>query len=498
MAIKSLRLRIQIWHAAILTLVIVGFASAAYWQQSRWRMREIDRELSSAVEVLSSQLAAMPVDILANIGSGEQPDPTNKTIASEIWESLRVPDTFTPRRIRHRFEAPYFAIIATDGRVLKSSTHAFERIPPAVDYPPQDASSDITYRFQGEWREAFVQGPADSIVLAGRYLGTDFRDLQELAWILSGIGLLLLGVGLLGGWLASGRAVAPIGQIAIVAERISASQLSDRVNAESMDREFAGLANTLNQTFERLEAAFQRQSQFTSDASHELRTPLSVMNMHQQLALSKPRSESDYRETIEVCQRATRRMTDLVESLLTLARLDANMQPNFTTIEITETVLGVIEELKPLATKRALLLEHALEQSIHVHGDATQLAQVIRNVLGNAISHSPIGETIQITLTADGDFAHIHIVDHGPGIASEHLGKIFDRFYRIEQDRSRSDSGGSGLGLSISHSIVRLHQGTITVRSEPGQGSDFEIRLPLTKPETPAPTIPPFPRENGG
>ncbi len=482
MAIKSLRLRIQIWNAAILALVVLGFAVLTYWQQYHFRMRENDRELSAAVEVLTSQLAAIPAsDLEAMISSNPDSIEIDPNVI-DVWQLLDVPDTFTHRRIRNRFEAPYFMIISPDGRVLKSSASRFERTPPGMVYPPRSATTGMAFRNLGDWREAISKGPANTIILAGRFQGADYGDLRELAWTLTGVGVVLMCVGLIGGWIASGRAVAPIEQITAVAERISGSELSDRIETDSMDREFAGLANTLNQTFDRLESAFRRQSQFTSDASHELRTPLSVMNMHQQLALSKPRSESEYRETIEVCQRATKRMTELVDSLLVLARLDANIHSEFETIDLAEVTRDRIRELQPLADQRRLSIDTELDNSVCVRGDSVQLAQVINNVLNNAIRHSPEGETIDVTLSTSDDQGVLHIIDRGSGIAVEHVNKIFDRFYRIQQDRGREDSGGTGLGLSICQSIMALHEGTISLRSDQGEGCDFEIRFPLTPP----------------
>ncbi|MFG0290996.1 MAG: sensor histidine kinase [Rhodopirellula sp. JB044] len=471
-------MRIQIWHAAILSLVVFGFAGLTYWQQSSWRMRETDRELAAAVEVLTSQLATIPNDEFAALTSPGAIADADGSRANATWQNLSVPDTFVYRRVRNRFEMPYFVISDSTGKTVKTSTQRFERTPPGAIYPPQRSATYVLLRRMGEWREAYAQGPAGTTILAGRFIGTDYRDLHELAWTLTAVGVLLLFVGLIGGWIVSGRAVAPINQIASVAETISASELSDRINTDSMDREFAGLADTLNRAFDRLESAFQRQSQFTSDASHELRTPLSVISMHQQLALSKPRSEDEYRETLVVCQRATKRMTDLVESLLVLARLDANPSPRWSTVELGKLATNSIEELLPLAKPKQITVETQFEQSVFVRGDKIQLTQVITNLLQNAINHSSVGSPIEIFVNATTTRAKLRLVDHGPGIAAEHLDKIFDRFYRIEADRNRSESGGSGLGLSICRSILELHRGQISVSSQHGTGCQFEISLP--------------------
>ena len=133
----------------------------------------------------------------------------------------------------------------------------------------------------------------------------------------------MLAVGLAGGWLASARILRPVAAISATASAISATNLSERIDAAAVDRELADLAGVLNATFDRLEAAFERQARFTADASHELRTPLAVLRSQAQLALSRPRSAEEYRKSIEECLRAAERMTALVEGLLTLARADA-------------------------------------------------------------------------------------------------------------------------------------------------------------------------------
>ncbi len=181
------------------------------------------------------------------------------------------------------------------------------------------------------------------------------------------------------------------------------------------------------------------------------------MQIHQQLALSKPRSPEEYRETLLVCQRATTQMHQLVESLLTLARLESgsSMATNHSSVPLKTIVIDCVAHTEALLKTRQAHVDANLEE-IMVCGDATQLGQVVTNLLINAVEHSPVGVHVTVTLKRESQEVCLTVADTGPGIAAEHLPHLFDRFYRVDQDRSR-ESGGSGLGLSIVQAIVRSH-----------------------------------------
>jgi heavy metal sensor kinase len=305
----------------------------------------------------------------------------------------------------------------------------------------------------------------------------ELAELTSFAWQLSGAGLVVLLVGLAGGWLISSRVVRPIKIMSATAANISAANLSERIDNQHIDTELAGLAKVLNAMFDRLESAFQRQTRFTADASHELRTPLAIIRTHAELALSRSRSPEEYRQTLETCLRAVGRMSQLVEGLLTLARADAGEHGLKTEpLELSEVVAESVALVRPLALERRIRLTAEVAQA-EVVGDATALGQVVTNLVHNAIQYNrPDGEvTVRLRLT-DRE-AILSVRDTGHGIPEEDQAHIFERFYRVDKARSRT-VGGNGLGLAICKSIVEGHSGRIGFETQINAGSTFWVRLP--------------------
>ena len=295
----------------------------------------------------------------------------------------------------------------------------------------------------------------------------------------------MLSMGLLGGWFISSRAIRPINDISSAAVKISAGDLSQRINVAETESELGKLASVLNSTFARLDAAFAQQKQFASDAAHELRTPISVMLTQAQTALNRERTAPEYRETLEACQRAAQRMRKLISSLLELARLDAGQeQMKRMRFDFSRTVADGVELVKPLAEERGVKIFTELSP-LEITGDAERLAQVATNLLTNAIQYNkPEGE-VRVTLASQGGLAVLTVGDTGPGIPAEDLPHVFKRFYRGDKSRTGGPpslrfgvAGGAGLGLAISKAIVEAHGGAIEVSSKENAGTTFTVRLP--------------------
>ncbi len=237
------------------------------------------------------------------------------------------------------------------------------------------------------------------------------------------------------------------------------------------------LAAILNSTFARLETAFAQQKQFASDAAHELRTPVSVILTQTQTALNRERDAAVYKQTVEACQRAAQRMRRLIESLLELARFDAGQEVlKRLEFDFARTIADSAELVQPLADERGVKIISDVPSQA-VAGDPERLAQVVTNLLTNAIQYNRNGGEVRVKLESQDGLAVLTISDTGQGIGPENLPRIFERFYRADQ--SRTGSGNSGLGLSICKAIVEAHGGTIDVSSEYGAGSVFTVRLPL-------------------
>jgi heavy metal sensor kinase len=325
-------------------------------------------------------------------------------------------------------------------------------------------------------------GPHSTSIVVGRSTRKEHEDLRAFAWQLALAGIVVLGVGLVGGWFVSARILRPVAAISATASAISATNLSERIATEKVDRELEDLARVLNATFERLQAAFERQVRFTADASHELRTPLAILRSHVELSLSRPRTPEEYQRTLETCLRAAGRMTALVEGLLTLARADAGkIDLQRRPVDLKPIVEETLALLRPLAEDRRVSLNAALV-SVEVNGDSLRLAQVVTNLVSNAIQYNRPGGQVFVQLATEPEAVVVTVKDTGCGIPEEDQAHLFERFYRVDKARSRA-SGGSGLGLAICRSIVEAHGGTIGFTSALNQGTTFEVRLPPAGPD---------------
>ncbi len=329
------------------------------------------------------------------------------------------------------------------------------------------------------FREIVQILPSGAGVLVGCSVAPQLTELRRTALELAAVGAGILLLGLVGGrWLVE-RALRPIDGISAAAAKISAGDLSQRINVAETESELGRLAGVLNSTFARLETAFAQQQQFTADAAHELRTPVSVILTQTQTALTRERTAAEYRETIEACQRASQRMRRLMDSLLELARLDAGQESlKRVRFNFSKMIADAIESVRPLAEERGVKILPELG-SLEITGDSERLAQVIANLLANAIQYNPSGGEVRLKLESPPGLAMLTVADTGPGISNQDLPHVFERFYRGDKSRTASN-GNAGLGLAIAKAIVEAHGGTMEVASQTGTGTTFTVRLPAT------------------
>jgi heavy metal sensor kinase len=291
-----------------------------------------------------------------------------------------------------------------------------------------------------------------------------------------------------GGWFLASSALNPIDRITRAATQIGASDLSRRLNLNLPDDEVGRLAATFDQMLARLDAAFERQKRFIADASHEMRTPLTILKGEVEVALNRPRTAKEYRETLEQVNQTTNRLTALVEELLLLARADNRQYPlQVERFDLAELLSDEINYLTPRATDKAITLNLAAPDHLILEADPDKLARLFMNLIDNAIKYSEAGDTVRVSAGAVHDGVRVEIKDTGPGIPAEHLPHLFDRFYRVDKARARQLSdpngqGGAGLGLSIAQWLAEVHGGRIDVTSHPGHGTTFSVHLPFTPP----------------
>jgi len=285
----------------------------------------------------------------------------------------------------------------------------------------------------------------------------------------------ILSVAILG-WIAARRGLAPLREMAQVAHRVNASRLDDRLPVASLPVELHELAEAFNEMLSRLEDSFRRLSEFSSDLAHELRTPVGNMMTQTQVALSRSRSAEEYREVLYSNSEEFDRLARMISDMLFLAKADHGLiVPRSESVDLANEVRELFEFYDALAEDRGVGMKLVGEGM--VTGERLMIRRAVSNLLSNAINHTPKGGsvTVQIESLGDGEM-RLSVDNPGEGIASEHLSRVFDRFYRIDSSRKRSTEG-AGLGLAITKSIMAAHKGTVQVESGAGR-TRFEIRFP--------------------
>jgi heavy metal sensor kinase len=314
-------------------------------------------------------------------------------------------------------------------------------------------------------------------------------QLSRLAVTLGTGAALILVLAFGGGYWLADRALKPVHLITHTARQISESDLSQRLRLNRED-ELGELAGTFDQMLDRVQAAFERQRQFTADASHELRTPLAIIELEANRALERPRSPREYESALQIIQSENEWMSSLVNELLLLARLDSGQAALQTEqLDLSEVAVDVVERLASMAQSHQVALTTGELGEALVRAGRVFLAHVISNLVENGIKYAR-GEGARVLVETgsqprDGKaWGWVRVSDNGPGIPAEHLPHLFDRFYQIDPARSRGPQeaghavSGSGLGLAIVQSIVEVYGGTVEASSEVGQGSVFTAYLP--------------------
>ena len=481
MNFKSIKWRLQAWHGFLLIVLVVGLMSGFYTFERRARLQAVDTALQGALTPLLPKLAPVgsgrrdgPPE-----GRGFRRPPPRGEVPPDFDDDPpdQMPGEFRPRLVEGvdvgRF---YYASWSPEKQRVTASTNA----PPGLSLD-EDAVSNTpgSVRTVGMNRELTHHIPNGYRVMVGTSLAPVLAELRQLAVWLVIIGGSIVAIGLTIGWWLAARALRPIEAISRTAEEIAGGDLSKRINSSETESELGQLAVVLNSTFSRLDAAFEQQRQFTSDAAHELRTPVSVILTQTQSTLNKERSPAEYRETLEACQRAAQRMRRLIESLLELARIDAGQETmKRIRFDLANTTRESVEMIRPLADERRITIRVELLPA-GCHGDTERVAQVVLNLLTNAVQHNKDGGEIRVATKHINGSAVLIVSDNGSGVAPEHLPHLFKRFYRADAARTASQ-GRSGLGLAISSAIIHAHGGSIEVESKIGEGSAFTVRLPVT------------------
>ncbi|MEJ7618136.1 MAG: ATP-binding protein [Pyrinomonadaceae bacterium] len=288
----------------------------------------------------------------------------------------------------------------------------------------------------------------------------------------------------LGGFFLARKALAPVAAMSERARRIGAANLEERLPVANPRDELGGLAAAFNDLLARLDASFNQQRQFMADASHELRTPLSVMHTTAEVTLAQPRrAESDYRDALEMMDAQTRRLARVVEDMFTLARADAGRRPLYeSNFYLDELINETARAARLLATRKGVSVEVVGAAETSFRGDEGLLRQMLLNLLDNAIRYTPAGGRVSVCFAPYDSMCEISVADSGTGIPAEAQTRIFERFFRADEARSRVEAAGAsgaGLGLSIARWIAEAHDGRLELRRSDESGTLFVASLPI-------------------
>ena len=379
----------------------------------------------------------------------------------------------------------YVQVWGPDGELQSSFPEGFADKPFAPDalhvdgsiYEDKDTSNGhfrvLSILLQWRGRKLAVMQVASSLEVVDT-ARKNLTDVLSIIWV---VAVLFSGIVV---WFTLGQTLKPLEAITETVEQINrADDLSRRIPyLGSENDEIGNLVSSFNQTLERLEALFTSQQRLLADVSHELRTPLTVIKGNADLMR---RMKSFDEESLMSINQEAGRLTRLVGGLLLLAQAESGkLALNMNRVELDLLITEVFQEMSILAGSKVRVRLNEIDQ-VYVSGDRDRLKQVFINLVANAIQYTPQGGEVFLSLEKIGEQARVICRDTGPGIPAEDLPHIFERFYRAEKSRTRRETTGFGLGLSIANWIVERHGGRIEVNSQEGKGTTFAIWLPLYK-----------------
>jgi two-component system, OmpR family, sensor kinase len=445
----TLRLRLTIYWAAVLTFLLIAAGTAAFWLFRRQQWAGLDaallEEAATSSEMIARNGAQSAPTIVAQLSAERDLGPSRR-----IWivsHGVIVADAGNPSAI-----APIIKSPITAPRLLDGPDRRFRY---AV----------VPFTLGGA--EAYIVDGADA-----QRLRVPIARLRN-SLLLTLPAILLISV-YAGYWLA-GRALHPLIEVAGGLAEIKPYDRSRRLEVRHADVEVTRLVDAINALLDRVERASEAERRFAADAAHELRTPLTLLRSGIEVALNRPRRAVEYADALSDALHDVASLASLADELLALARLDQELALAATKIDLTVLAAEVIATIEPLAQAGRLHLKTNLQDGVIVEGNSNHLRRLLNNLLDNALKFTPPDGVIEIMLASSDSGATLRIADSGPGIPEPELPFIFDRFFRGKGSREV----GSGLGLSLCREIVQRHGGTVTALNRDSGGAEFIVLLPL-------------------
>lgn len=469
----SVRVRLTVWYVGVLALVLVTFSILVYVLLANNLERRTDASLHAAIESMKHLLGYERAE-----GDSEL-EAARNTVAE-----LRYP---------HMALAVYTA----DGELL-AETLAERDIHATLPMQPSLINETVTLvtysdkqnprlevaRVAAQRVRALPSDPQNLIVALHSLetINEEMSSLRQVFLIAVPLAVVLTAVG---GWFLARKALQPVVSMSLQAHRIGASNLNERLVVDNPKDELGRLAATFNDLLSRLNLAFDQQRQFMADASHELRTPVSVIHTTAEVTLEgNGRTEEEYKDALQVVDKQARRLARIVSEMFILARADAGNRPmEESDFYLDEMTAETVHAVSVLGTQKGVSISMEAAHELPFRGDEGLLRQMLLNLLDNSIKYTSTGGQVKVRLEAQSDQVEMVVTDTGTGISPGAQPHIFERFYREDATRSRTqlgsvNGGGAGLGLSIARWVAEAHGGAIRLVKSDASGSTFAIRLP--------------------
>ena len=461
--IRSTRFVLTLWYSIILLAAFILFGAGVYVYLRHVEEAGLEQNLVEEIDWISRlvDLERSRIDVW-----------TLSDLSNDVGQRIVAHYNVNPRN--------YDVVLAfVNGTILYRSPSGRSFLVSGTILPPdRTLLQSVTSPDKEVYRVALRR--TDPFIIQVAYSETATETV--LGHLLSIFGVLMpvvLFVAFAGGWIMAGMVLRPIGQITRLADRISAKNLSERIPQRDVPDELGQLITTINRMIARLESSFSQIREFSLSVAHELRTPLTILKGESELALARALTREETERLVTTYLEETVRMSRIVDDLLTLAKADAGqIKIQKEAVELSRLLRDIHEDAVILSSDKPLNVELRRNDQVTVLGDEARLRQLFRVLLSNAVQYTDPGGSVSISSRRAGGEVHIDIEDTGIGIPQDALDKVFQRFYRVDEARTRV-KGGSGLGLSIAQWIANAHSGSISLRSTVGKGSCFTVTLPV-------------------
>ena len=468
--IKSTRFKTTLWYSALFIFLEILLGFAIYFYLFNTLMDNLDVSLKSQARAIQRLVTEKHMDIEHFV-----PDSTYSAPEDLVWDVIYNEVAFNLRN-------NYIQIYFKNRTIFKSANLNQD----SLYFPEKKAELNLftftdTTLSPKSIRCVQVNSPKYSIIVAFplQHVVQTLNSLVHIFIILAPIFFL---ISLAGGTIISYKALSRIDAIIKRTEEINVQNLLEIKGSENYGDEYGRLVKKMNEMISRIKTSIDYMNQFSISAAHELKTPLTILRGETELALRSPKSPEQYRQVLQSNYEETIRLTKIIDNLFFISKLDHSMiEIQKTRVNMKEFLRSIAENLQILGAEKRIRINADIKEDIYAFLDKELLTQAMSNLIDNAINYGDENNTVTLKceITPDKKLK-ISIANKGKGIPNESIPRIFERFYRVDPSRNRSN-GGVGLGLSVVKAIVNWHNGEIFVSSEPGGITEFYMILPLSE-----------------